>query len=718
MTWDLRNDSPLLDVAADAGRIRFSVTQPTAGSEPGGVGGPAASGQAGTGQAGTGQAGTAQLGSALLAGAAEVDITPPPGMPKAGYSANATDGEGFRTRLRARVLHLRSGEASMVIVQCDLLGGSAVLAHLVARQLAERTDVPLAGVMIGATHTHAGPGQFLGTDFYNRFASNRAGFDPAWAQFLAERIADAAEQAVATRGPARLAVGSADVWGFTRNRSLDPHVRNREVTDKRLDPQRKWVNVDSQLHMVRVDADAGHSAGAGPLAALVVFGVHGTGISMKAPEYNADLWAYVVGELSHRVETAGGRRAVVGAIEGTHADIAPAVRPGRAGHLEAQRIGRGIGAEAAALWERLADDLSSEIALGAGLHEIDLDRDRTIDGVTLPRRPAVGAALVAGAHENTTPVLHRLPPFRPGSPKPWRTRHPQGPKWVLGSRWLQPALLPLRGFPRIVPVQVLFIADTAVVGLPFEVTTASGRRIAAAVSHATADAGIDRVVVSSVANEYAGYVATAEEYQRQHYEGGHTLYGPSTEPFVSAHAARLAAEVASGGGRPVASVPPTRSFDLKVTRYLPDHVRVGVGAVPRAWDGEVVFGDPDDVDDATWTAHWFDAAPAALDWAAPMVAVEMAEVPVTQGSIVGVIDVDGLGWSRARTRDGRAVDDQGWDLEVMHVGEVDVRRHAVPPGTHRYRVRWHDPVLAAGLLHRFVLAPNAGRPGVDGSAFD
>ena len=42
--------------------------------------------------------------------------------------------------------------------------------------------MPLAGLSIGATHTHAGPGQFLGTDFYNRFASNQPGFDPAWTQ--------------------------------------------------------------------------------------------------------------------------------------------------------------------------------------------------------------------------------------------------------------------------------------------------------------------------------------------------------------------------------------------------------------------------------------------------------------------------------------------------------------------------------------------------------
>ncbi len=124
-------------------------------------------------------------------------------MPKAGYSANAQDGQGVRTRLRARVLHLRAGTASLAIVQCDLLGGSSVVQHLVAKAIAGRTDVPLAGLMIGATHTHAGPGQFLGTDFYNRFASNRGGFDPAYTDFLVRQIAGAVIEAVESRSPAR-----------------------------------------------------------------------------------------------------------------------------------------------------------------------------------------------------------------------------------------------------------------------------------------------------------------------------------------------------------------------------------------------------------------------------------------------------------------------------------------------------------------------------------
>lgn len=680
MAFDLHHDSPLLD-RPDGGRLRFAVPR-TGVVAPVGV----------------------EPDGPLLAGAAEVDITPPPGLPKAGYSANATDGIGFRTRLRARVLHLHRGPTSLAIVQCDLLGGSAVLSHLVARHLAERTDIPLAGLMIGATHTHAGPGQFLGTDFYNRFASNRAGFDPAWTQFLATRIADAVVEAHDRRVPAEMAVGSTPVWGLTRNRSLDPHVQNGEVTDKRLDPQRKWVNVDPLLHLVRVDA-----VGGGPLAAMVVFGVHGTGIPNRAPEYNADLWAYVVGALGDGIAERSGVRPVVGAIEGTHADIAPAIRPGRAGHLEARRIGRGIGDEAAVLWERLGDRLTAEVALGAGLHEVDLESERTVDDVTLPRRPAVGAALVAGAHENVTPVLHRLPAFRPGNPKPWRTRHPQGPKWVLGSRWLQPLLLPLRGFPRILPLQVLRLGDAALVGMPFEVTIASGRRMVDAVGGAMASAGVERVMVTSVANEYSGYVATAEEYQRQHYEGGHTLYGPQTQPFVTAHVARLAARVADGVGLPVTLAADERRFDLKIGSWFAEESPDDPDVIPRRFAGPATFADPDDVDDATWSQEWFDVAPAALRWCDPMVQVEVA---------TGGGDDTDEAWQLARGVDGRPADDQGWALEVLWLGPASPRTDRVPAGTHRYRVRWHGPRLEIGLRHRFVLLDNNGRPRLEGGAFD
>ena len=461
----------------------------------------------------------------LLAGATEVDLTPPPGMPKAGYSANAHDGAGFRTRLRARVVHLRAGHASIALVACDLLGGSAVVQHLVAEAIAERTDVPLAGLWIGATHTHAGPGQ--------------------------------------------------------------------------------------------------------------------------------------------------------------------------AGPLEAARVGRGIGAEAAALWTRLEGELAADVGLAAGLRELDLGGGASIDGIDLPSRPAVGAALVAGAHENVTPVIHHLPPFRPGTPKPARDDDPQGAKWVLGGRF-QNLVVPLRSFPRVVPVQVLRIGDATLVGLPFELTVETGRRIAADVADHGGASSPDQVVVSSVVNEYAGYIATAEEYARQHYEGGHTLYGPNTQRFMARQAARLAAEVAAGAGSrvPVVSDPvATRSFDLAVHRYLP-------GPEPdsfaRRWIGEARFVDPTRDEDAFWEQTWTDTAPGNLVWHEPMVVVEAA---------------DGDGAWRPAEHHGRRVDDQRGDLAVRSLG-LDRRT-----GRPTYRVRWYDPAFRDGRRHRFVLLAGPDRRD-PGPAFD
>ena len=631
----------------------------------------------------------------VLAGAAEADITPPPGMPKAGYSANAHDGNGFRTRLRARVTHLRAGRSSIAIVQLDLLAGSSVLQYLVADAIAERTDIPLAGLWMGATHTHAGPGQFLGTDFYNQHASNRPGFDPAYTDFLVRQIAGAVIEAHDTRAPAKVAMGSTEVWGVTRNRSQDPHVQNRTVLDKRLDPQRKWVSVNPNLHLLRVDRIT--EGGTEPLAAAVVFSVHGTGVPQQANEYNADVWAYLVAELGHRIEDGHGRRPVVGASEGTHADVAPALRPGLAGHREARRVGRAIGGEAAALFDRLGERLTESIELGAGLREVDLDRaaERRIAGVELPDRPAVGAALVAGATEHYTPVLHRIPPFKAGHPRRWGRKGAHGPKWILGSRYLQPLVLRKRSFPRRLSVQVFRIGEAVWVGLPFEITVESGRRIAAAVEGAARDAGtsgVEDVVVCSLVNEYWGNVATEEEYGRQFYEGGHTLYGPRTEEFLSAQAGRLAGEAL---GRGVLQDVQDRTFDLKSRRYLPHPPE---GPLPeRRFDGPARFIDPTERDDAVWEQTWLDVSPGGLAWHEPLVRVEQS-------------DDGGATWTPA-ARGWKRADDQGWALEVTHLGEAE-------GSAHRYRVRWHDPDHRFGRLHRFVLLENNGRPETVGQPFD
>jgi neutral ceramidase len=601
----------------------------------------------------------------LLAGAAEVDITPPPGMPKAGHSRNARSGNGFRTRLRAHVLHLRAGTSSITLVQCDLLAGSAIVGQLVADAVAD-LDVPLSGLLIGATHTHAGPGQFHGNALMNRFSSNRAGFDPAFTGWLVDRIAGAVRTAVTTRRPARVAVGASEVWGLTRNRSLAAHLRN-DNADVGTGTQAKYAAINPWLHLIRVDGVDGT-----PIAATVMFSIHGTGISHRDHAYNADVWAYLKGELAAHVERSTGTRAVVGAIEGTHGDVAPAVRPGMLVYPEAERVGRGIGCAAAELYDRLEGTLSREVALGIAFREIDLAGRPRIAGITLPR-PAFGAATVAGAHENTTPVIHLIPPFRAGMPKPGG-RGPHGAKWIVGGRRGHDLVIGSDSFPSVLPLQLLRIGGLLLVGLPFEVTVEAGRRVADAV-RAGAGGGIAHVAVSSLANEQFCYLTTPEEYSLQRYEGGNTLYGPDSQPFVTACAARLAADLARTGGvvEPLAA----RRFDFPAHRYLA--CPTGSRTVPSA-AGAVDFHDPTGTEDGYWEFGWRGPEPGDLVWHEPLVHVEGATG-------------DG-GWTRV-------ADDQGY-----HVGVVDLGRGR--SGAHRYAARWYTGYTGPGRHHRFVLGSGAG----------
>ena len=669
MTATDHYESPLLQlVNGGADEARFTLTPPSFDSDLPDVGG-------------------------LLAGASEVDITPPPGMPKAGFSKNAHDGNGFRNRLRARVLHLRAGRTSLAIVQLDLLSGSALLQHLVAQAVAPSTDVRLPGLLVGATHTHAGPGQFDASQFYNRFASNRPGFDPAWTQFLVNRIAGAVIDAFNTRVPASVGVARTEVWGLTRNRSLDPYSRNQTVTDKRLDPQRKFAAVNPWLHMVRVDARA-NDGGLRPLAAMTVFSVHGTGISHHCHEYHADLWAYLNDELSRRVERSTGCHPVIGAIEGTHADCAPAIRFGRAGFIEAERVGRGIGAEAAGLYDRMEGKLSDQVQLAAGIRELDLDNGGDVIGNHRLAPPLLGASQVAGAKENTTPALHLIPPFRAGYPKPFSKRRPHGAKWVLGSRRLQPLILPTPDFPRVLTIQVLRIGETTIVGAPFEITVEAGRRIAETVDRGGAGGGGavgggGNTIVSSVANGYCGYCTTAEEYGRQYYEGGHNLHGPTTQSWLAAQAARLADEVAAVGTGYVAHLLPKRRFSLSVRHYLP--VPGAEALTSRQVLAPAEFHDGTKEDPGRWEFRFLDAPPGDLCWHDPLVRVEREDAR--------------LGWTIVE-------DDQGVNLGVVHQGKSKTN------DGHAYAARWFNPWLGAGRRHRVVVLANRGRTELASDPFD
>uniref|UniRef100_A0A8C8CN42 Neutral ceramidase n=1 Tax=Oncorhynchus tshawytscha TaxID=74940 RepID=A0A8C8CN42_ONCTS len=90
---------------------------------------------------------------------------------------------------------------------------------------------------------------------------------------------------------------------------------------------------------------------------------------------------------------------------------------------------------------------------------------------------------------------------------------------------------PLPWHPSIVDVQIITIGPVAIVAIPGEMTTMSGRRIREAVKQELEAQGTfsnAEVVVAGLCNIYTHYITTYEEYQIQRYEGASTIYGPHT----------------------------------------------------------------------------------------------------------------------------------------------------------------------------------------------
>ena len=96
------------------------------------------------------------------------------------------------------------------------------------------------------------------------------------------------------------------------------------------------------------------------------------------------------------------------------------------------------------------------------------------------------------------------------------------------------------------PLVAVRVADRLLVSVPGEMTAGMGRRVRAAVLAASAPAGIREPIISGLANEYLQYFTTPEEYERQHYEGGSTLYGKLSSNFLRQSLADLANRLATG----------------------------------------------------------------------------------------------------------------------------------------------------------------------------
>jgi hypothetical protein len=94
--------------------------------------------------------------SELKVGAASVAITPPPGIPMAGYYSER-GAKGVHDELHAKAIVLEQGGATATLVALDLITTPRDLVDETRREIARASGVPAGTVMISATHSHTGP---------------------------------------------------------------------------------------------------------------------------------------------------------------------------------------------------------------------------------------------------------------------------------------------------------------------------------------------------------------------------------------------------------------------------------------------------------------------------------------------------------------------------------------------------------------------------------
>jgi neutral ceramidase len=183
----------------------------------------------------------------LHAGAASVSIDLPPDVPIGGYARLSWRSEGTRDPVGARALVLEVPGCRAALVSADVL----LLSERLVREVEARVaDLRLDAVIVGATHTHAGPGGFR-----DEFAFERAAlgpFDAGLLDRIADRMAQAIRLAAATAVPARMTIA--------RGAAND------------LVKARHGGREDGRMTALRFEA----GSGGGPIGELLVFPAHPT----------------------------------------------------------------------------------------------------------------------------------------------------------------------------------------------------------------------------------------------------------------------------------------------------------------------------------------------------------------------------------------------------------------------------------------------------------
>lgn len=462
----------------------------------------------------------------LTAGAARRDITPENGRTFGGYVRPEIFAEGVAIRLFTQALVLDDGERKVALVSSDLLsptGRSTVLDHVRPHGFDENT------VLYSSSHTHAASG---------------AG------DWTAAQVADAIIEADENREPAVAGWASTEVESVNQTRSLEAHLANHgqdhipESASHHQDPDGPDHPRDKTLRLLRVDSIEGN-----PIAAWTHFSVHPTAFTVHNTTYSGDLSGAAVRRFEARFDEAGGTAPLTMYTNGNEGDLISFYDDYNQNAL-ADRLGARLAESMAEAWEAAGARLSETFPVDGRSTTKTYEGQEVGDGKRVASQGWWGAPTFGGGKNGPT-IFYEA--GLKGKRRPAELADPVHGRKILTN----PA-----PYSNDVEIQAMRLGDRLMVGVPGEPTTQMGRR-ARRDAAAEAPDGIADIAVVGLANGFNAYFTTPEEYDQQHYEGGHTVFGKYSSLLVRETHAELAAAfhewsepVAPEGSRPSSPDPP------------------------------------------------------------------------------------------------------------------------------------------------------------------
>jgi hypothetical protein len=408
----------------------------------------------------------------LRVGAAAVPITPPVGIPMAGYYSER-GAQGVHDDLQAKAVVVETGGKAAALVVLDLITTPRGLVEETRREIERTTHLRGADVMISATHTHTGPV----LDRESRFGG-QSDLVRDYLSGLPGKIAEAVRQAESKLTLARVftARGCEEAIAFNRRY----HMRDGTVgwNPGKLNPSilKPAGPIDPEVPIVYIE-----STGGKPLVTYVNYAVHLDNVGQ--PMISADL-PY---SLSRALGDFKGPEMVTIFSAGCCGDVNHInvhwAEPQR-GFTNAARMGTILAAEVLRSWPRLKPAAVDTIRVKSTMVSLALPDIRDADVDTARR-------VVAGMQDQ-------------------KSRRPSFMEMVEAFKVLDVAAR--QGRSQEVEVQVIALGnEVAVVLLPGEIFVELGLAI-------KQDSPFPRTIIAELANGAIGYIPARRAYAQGNYE--------------------------------------------------------------------------------------------------------------------------------------------------------------------------------------------------------